>query len=38
MLMNEDFADLIGGVGVFAIICVVVLKQEIPVAVLDHGF
>jgi len=32
MLMDEDFANLVGGIGVFAIICVVVLKQKINVA------
>jgi len=38
MLVDEDFANLVGGVGVFAIIRVIVLKQKIQVAVFDDGF
>ena len=38
MLVDEHLANLAGGVGVFAIICVVVLKQKILVAVFDDGF
>ena len=36
--MDEDFVNLVGGIGVFAIICVVALKQKILVAVFDDGF
>ena len=36
--MDEDFADLVGGVGVFAFVGVVVLEQKLAVAVLDDRF
>ena len=35
--MNQHLADLVGGVGVFAFLGVVVLKQELAVAVFDDG-
>jgi hypothetical protein len=33
--VNQHLADLVGGIGVFAFLGVVVLKQEVPVAVFD---
>ena len=38
MLVDEHLANLVGGIGVFAIICVIILKQKILVAVFDDGF
>ena len=35
--VNEDFADLVSGVGILAFVGVVVLEQELAVAVLDDG-
>ncbi len=36
--MDEDFADLVIGVGVFAFFFVVALGEKVFVAVLDNGF
>ena len=33
--VDQDFADLVGGIGIFAFVGVVVLDQELAVAVLD---
>jgi hypothetical protein len=33
--VNQHFADLVGGIGILALIGVVVLEQELAVAVLD---
>ena len=33
--VNQHFADLVGGIGIFAFVGVVVLEQELTVAVLD---
>ena len=35
--MDQHLADLVGGVGVFAILGVVVLKQELVVDLFDEG-
>lgn len=35
--MDQHLADLVGGIGVFALLRVVVLKQEVAVAVFDDG-
>lgn len=35
--MNQNLADLVGGVRVFASVGVVVLEQEVAVAVFDAG-
>ena len=37
MLVDKDFANLVGGVGLFPSICVIILKQKILVAVFDDG-
>ena len=37
VLVDQHLADLVGGVGVFALLGVVVLEQEIAVAVFDDG-
>lgn len=33
--VNQHFADLVGGIGILALVGVVVLEQELAVAVLD---
>ena len=33
--VDQHFADLVGGIGIFALVGVVVLEQELAVAVLD---
>ena len=33
--VDQDFADLVGGIGILAFVGVVVLEQELAVAVLD---
>jgi hypothetical protein len=35
VLVDQHLADLVGGVGVFALVGVVVLKQELAVGVFD---
>ena len=35
--VNQHFADLVGGIGILASVGVVVLEQELAVAVLDDG-
>jgi len=34
--VNQHFADLVGGIGILALVGVVILQQEIAVAVLDN--
>ncbi len=36
--VNQHFANLVGGIGILALVGVVVLEQELAVAVLDDGF
>jgi len=35
--VDQHLADLVGGVGVFALVRIVVLKQEVALAVFDDG-
>ena len=37
VLVDQHLADLVGGVGVFPFLGVVVLKQEVAIAVFDDG-
>ena len=37
VLVDQHLAELVGGDGVFALVRVVVLKQEVAVAVFDDG-
>ena len=37
VVVNQHFANLVGGIGILSLVGVVVLEQELAVAVLDDG-